>query len=98
MSLIDGKIENLISNLMEANEITMQYINKTIGELHDKKKKISNEIMKYDMSKSSNAIINAHDYISDWDNLDIDSKKYFVQMYIKEIRFYSDNKISIDFK
>lgn len=98
MSLIDGKIENLISNLMEANEITMQYINKTIGELHDKKKKISNEIMKYDMSKSSNAIINAHDYISDWDNLDIDSKKYFVQMYIKEIRFYSDNEISIDFK
>lgn len=98
MSLIDKKIENLISILMEANEITMQYINKTIGELHDKKKKISNEIMKYDISKSSNAVINANDYISDWDNLDVDSKKYFAQMYIKEIRFYSDNEISIDFK
>ena len=98
ISLIDKKIDNLISSLTEASEITMHYINKMINELHEQKKKASNEIMKYDISKSSNAVSNAHDYISDWDNLDMDSKKYFVQMYIKEIRFYSDKEISIDFK
>lgn len=98
MSMIDKKIENLISSLMEANEITMQYINKAISELHEKKKKISDEIIRYDIRKSSDAVTNAHDSINDWENLDIESKKDFAQAYIKEIKFYGSKDMAINFK
>lgn len=97
LSSIDTKINNLINNMMESNEITVQYINKAINELHGKKQTITKEIMKYENTKTSNISINAESVIKNWDKLDVEVKKSFARTYISQIRFFTDG-IEVDFK
>lgn len=94
---IDKKIEKLVNNLMESNDVTMQYINKAINELHTQKQSIANEIMKHETIKKSDIVINAMDYIKNWEVKDIATKKSFAQTYISQIRF-SIEGLEIDFK
>lgn len=97
LSSIDTKINNLINNMMESNEITVQYINKAINELHEKKQTISKEIMKHENTKTSNIGTNAENFIKNWDKLDVEVKKSFAQTYINQVRFFAES-IEIDFK
>ena len=80
LSSIDTKINNLINNMMESNEITVQYINKAINELHGKKQTITKEIMKYENTKTSNISINAESVIKNWDKLDVEVKKVLPEL------------------
>lgn len=95
---IDKKIDNLVNSLMESDNISMQYINKAISQLHDKKKELANKMMEFENNKTSSAIIDTREFINNWGGLKIEEKKEIVRVYISEIRFYKDNKIEIDFK
>ena len=94
---VDKKIENLVNNMMEADNVSMAYINKALNELHKKKKELVTKIEEHNNNVSKTAIIDIKKYINDWDYLDIDVKKKFVRNYINEILFYKDD-IKIDFK
>lgn len=98
LSMLDKKIDNLINNLMEANEITMIYINKAINELHNKKNEITKKLMECENKKDSKTIYNVKNDFEKWDELGIEEKKEIARTYIDEIKFYKDNLFEITFK
>lgn len=98
LSIVDKKIDKLVESLMEANDVTMTYINKAITKLDAQKKEITNKIIGLENTKSSTANISIQDYIDSWDELSIEKKKEFVRSYVNEIRIFKDNNIEIDFK
>lgn len=91
---IDRKIETLVNSLMESNDITIQYVNKAINVLHDKKQEIVKEVMQ--KKGNSKYTINPMNYIKDWDKLSVEDKKVFARFYIKQARFLKD-RIDFDF-
>lgn len=95
LSTIDKKIDNLVSSLMESNDVSMNYINKAISKLDARKKEINKEILSNPPTTKS---IDTKYYIDKWNELDIEKKKKFAQAYIEKIKFYRDNKIEITFK
>jgi len=94
---VDKKIENLVSNMMEAENVSMTYINKALNELHKRRKELVSKVEEHNNNASKTSIIDVKKDMDNWEHLDIDNKKKFVRNYINEILFYKDS-IKIDFK
>lgn len=97
LQTIDKKIENLVNNMMEADNVAMPYINKAINELHNQKKELSKKIVESKNNKTSSSTFNLKNNLDEWDRLSIEEKKEFARTYIEYVKFYKDNKIYVKF-
>lgn len=95
---IDKKIENLISKIEEANQITMKYINERLEKLDKEKNALLQEIQKLILENSKNISLNdMFEKIDNWGNLDLEEKKQVCKSVINKV-YIKDDEISIDWK
>ena len=95
---IENKIENLVSQIAEANSVVMEYINEKITSL-DKEK--NNLIEKVKMATVENKVAEPLDNIlkrmKDWENLAMEDKKEICNSLIEKI-LITDEEINIVWK
>lgn len=97
IALIDKKINNLVNNLMESDNVSMQYINKAINELHTKKNQLTEKILE-NQEQFYTGHIDIGNYLAKWDELSFEEKKKFIRLYANKIRFFKDKLVEVDFK
>lgn len=94
----EDKIKALIDKIVDADKITIEYINKTIKELDNEKKDLFDKIE--ELKNKSNSPLDfkiLHNVISKWDNLEFNEKRDVVELLIEKIIVFSD-KIEIIWK
>lgn len=95
---IDTKIENLINQLAEANNVTMKYINQKISSLDQEKNSIIEELQKLSLeNKGSEEISKIFAVIENWKELNLEQKKAICKQLINKI-FIKEDEINIEWK
>ncbi len=94
---IDKKIENLVSKMMEAEDIAMNYINKALVELDQRKNVLLKQLETTNTKQNVNDTFDLKTYKKKWPTLELEEKKRFVNNYVDEIIINEDN-IDIAFK
>jgi DNA invertase Pin-like site-specific DNA recombinase len=88
---IDNKIENLLQQMSESNNIVMKYINDKITNLDNTKKTLLEEIKKVTIANSKNRPIKEiFDMVDNWDELTIEQKKNICGFFFKKIFIFDD--------
>lgn len=93
---LENQIENLVEKIANANEVSMEYINKKISQLHKEKQELLNKML-------GNAISTDIDFdalrndLNEWENLSLDKKKIVAKLMIKTVNV-SDEGIEIEWK
>lgn len=93
---IENQIENLVSQLAEANKISMKYVNEKIENLDNEKNEILTKINKNTITKSrSHSKEEMLKDVDNWDNLSIEEKKKICAIFINKVNI-KDDEITID--
>lgn len=96
---IDNKIEKLIDSMLEAEDITMNYINKRMKKLEAEKQKIqkSLSVEMQDRLLDMSQVLNVEKTLEEWDDLSIQEKKDTASKIINKV-YVKDDEIRIDWK
>lgn len=95
---IENKIENLISQIANSNEVVMGYINKTISDLDKHRNELVEEMNKINMNnRKTEPLEKVLEKIKDWSNLDLEDKKEIANSMINKI-LITDEEINIEWK
>lgn len=94
MSEIENEINDLLSKVVGANEVLMQYINERVESLDAERKKLQEENISLtcNQDKQNFDVISSH--VQDWDNISFEDKQSVVNALIKVIHI-ADGKIEI---
>ena len=94
MSEIENEINNLLSKVVGANAVLMQYINERVESLDTERKKLQEENISLtcNQDKQNFDVISSH--VQDWDNISFEDKQSVVNALIKVIHI-ADGKIEI---
>lgn len=94
MSEIENEINDLLSKVVGANAVLMQYINEHIESLDTERKKLQEENISLtcNQDKQNFDVISSH--VQDWDNISFEDKQSVVNALIKVIHI-ADGKIEI---
>lgn len=94
---IDKKIENLVSKMMEAEDIAMSYINKALVELDQRKSVLLKQLETTNTKQNVSDTFDLKTYMKKWPTMELEEKKRFVNNYVNEIIINEEN-IDITFK
>jgi len=91
------QIENMINQLINANEIVTKYMNDKISEL-DREKQILIKQMEQEQLKNIEQIPidDLYKRINNWNNLDFENKKLTCKSIIKKMWLFDDNEFEIE--
>ncbi len=94
MSEIENEINDLLSKVVGANAVLMQYINERVESLDTEQKKLQEENISLtcNQDKQNFDVISSH--VQDWDNISFEDKQSVVNALIKVIHI-ADGKIEI---
>lgn len=94
MSEIENEINDLLSKVVGANAVLMQYINEHVESLDTERKKLQEENISLtcNQDKQNFDVISSH--VQDWDNISFEDKQSVVNALIKVIHI-ADGKIEI---
>ena len=94
MSEIENEINDLLSKVVGANAVLMQYINEHVESLDTEQKKLQEENISLtcNQDKQNFDVISSH--VQDWDNISFEDKQSVVNALIKVIHI-ADGKIEI---
>ena len=94
MSEIENEINDLLSKVVGANAVLMQYINEHVESLETERKKLQEENISLtcNQDKQNFDVISSH--VQDWDNISFEDKQSVVNALIKVIHI-ADGKIEI---
>ena len=94
MSEIENEINDLLSKVVGANAVLMQYINERVESLDTERKKLQEENISLtcNQDKQNFDVISSH--VQDWDNVSFEDKQSVVNALIKVIHI-ADGKIEI---
>ena len=94
MSEIENEINDLLSKVVGANAVLMQYINERVESLDAERKKLQEENISLtcNQDKQNFDVISSH--VQDWDNISFEDKQSVVNALIKVIHI-ADGKIEI---
>ena len=88
---INDRINTLIQNLAEANDVVMSYVNENVSNLDARKKELYEEIDKLKESRKHIQKYNElKNVMSKWDDLSFDDKRNVVSLLIRRINVYLD--------
>ena len=95
---IDEKINRLINQLSEGSEITAQYLNKSIEELHNEKRGLVDKISKIQLheNKVNEIDVDIDNVLDNWGSFELEEKKNIAKNIIDKI-VIEDRSISIKF-
>ena len=97
---IDKEIDQLVAATIKANDVTMDYINRSISSLHGKKDILFQEINELEAEKNKNVPPNQktlQNAADQWDQLSMDDKIAVVDILIEKI-IVRDESIEIQWK
>lgn len=97
ISQIDKEIEGLLKKVIIANNILMQYINEKIEELDVERKQVQEKLIEILNEQSNVGTCKITNYISHWEDLNLEDKILVVDALIKVIHV-SDGNITITWK
>ena len=94
MSEIENEINDLLSKVVGANAVLMQYVNERVEGLDTERKKLQEENISLtcNQDKQNFDVISSH--VQDWDNVSFEDKQSVVNALIKVIHI-ADGKIEI---
>lgn len=84
---IDKKINNMLDQMANGEDVTVKYINEFIKKLDFEKQNISEEIVKKELqeSRKNNISFDIDGIINNWKDIDFDIKKKIARQLIEEI-------------
>ena len=90
---ISAEIDKLVSKVSDANDVLMEYINKRIKELDAQASVYRQQLSELSPLENSEKpdVEQLKDYMTHWDELDIDSKREVVDYLILEIKATEDS-------
>ena len=94
ISEIDKEIEDLLSKVVSANNILMEYINNKVEELDAERKRLQEENVTLVHHSSADAINEITDHVSTWEETTFEDKQAIVDTLIKVI-IIADGNIEI---
>ena len=94
IKIIDNQINNLLEKIIEANSITMKYINNKIEELDNERNELKAKLGKLILEKNSdNTLKNFFENEINFYELDFDEKKKIAKLLISKIKIKDDEII-----
>jgi len=103
---IESEIDNLLTSIAEGNPVLTKYVNEKITSLDSNKKQLEDELNNLQLNeyKNQSKIENIDDILNAIANMDevlenanFDEVKNLCRLLIKQITFYEDKKINIDY-
>ncbi|MBQ9079926.1 MAG: recombinase family protein, partial [Clostridia bacterium] len=91
ISEIDKEIEDLLSKVVGANNILMEYINNKIEALDAERKRLQEENVSLTYHSSADAINVITDHVAKWDETSFEDKQAVVDTLIKVITIADGN-------
>lgn len=95
LAKIDNEISDLLTKVVGANTVVMEYINKKVDELDEKRKKLQQENISIAHTVKEDKLSTVYNHVENWENLSFEDKKSVVDILIKVIHI-SHEKINID--
>jgi len=93
---IDKQIENMINQLVNANEVVTKYMNNKITELDKEKQELIKQVEKEQVKNIKQIPIDdIYAKINKWNDLDLEEKKTRCKTIIDKVWIYNNNKIDI---
>ena len=91
ISQIDNEIDELLSKVVGANTVLMQYINEKIDTLDAERKQLHGEVLSLSRSQDENHLNIITDHARQWDNISFNDKQTVVDALIKVIHVANGN-------
>lgn len=93
----ETRIEELVSQIPQANEVTMKYINRTLEQLDNQMHRLNEEILKLSDTTADGDIAVITEHAEQWESLSFEDKKKVVDTLIQVIHI-ANGEIVIDWK
>jgi len=91
---IDNEIGELLDKVTGATPVLMEYINKRIEELDQKRKKVQQEIVSITQTVKTDMFNTVYDHVEDWEKISFEDKQSVIDTLIKVIHI-ANGKIDI---
>ena len=91
MSEIDKEIDDLLSKVVGANAVLMEYINKKVEQLDTERKNLQEEILTLTHNQNAKDISTITKHVEVWENVSYEDKQSVVDTLIKVIRIADGN-------
>ena len=91
MSEIDKEIDDLLSKVVGANTVLMEYINKKVEQLDTERKNLQEEIVSLTHNQKAKDIETVTNHVETWDSISYEDKQSVVDTLIKVIRIADGN-------
>jgi len=90
---IEEKINNFIKQIGDANNVVMQYINRNVAELDEKRKDINSQIVRLSNVNDTPDYggLELEKCIDNWDNFDIGERKIIAKTFMKKVGITDDS-------
>lgn len=94
MSEIENEVNDLLSKVVGANAVLMQYINERVENLDVARKKLQEENISLTCNQDKQNFNTISSHVQEWDNISFEDKQSVVNALIKIIKI-ADGKIEI---
>ena len=94
MSEIEKEVNDLLSKVVGANAVLMQYINERVENLDVARKKLQEENISLTCNQDKQSFNTISSHVQEWDNISFEDKQSVVNALIKIIKI-ADGKIEI---
>jgi len=92
---LDNEIDELLTKVVGANTILMDYINKKVQELDEKRKKLQQENIAIAQTVKKNSMDTVYRHVENWEDISFEDKQSVIDILIKVIHI-SNGEIVID--
>ena len=91
ISQIDGEIDDLLSKVVGANSVLMQYINEKIESLDAERRRLQEEVLSATCNQGKNSMGIITDHVEQWDDTSFENRQAAVDALIKVIHIADGN-------
>ena len=92
---LDNEITDLLTKVVGANAVVMEYINKKIDELNTTRKKLLQENISIAQTVKKDTLSTVYEHVENWEKISFEDKQSVADILIKVIHI-KDGKINID--
>jgi len=92
---LDNEINDLLTKVVGANVVVMDYINKRVDELNETRKKLLQENISIEQTVKKDTLSALYEHVENWETISFEDKQSVVDVLIKVIHL-KNGKINID--
>ena len=92
---LDNEINDLLTKVVGANAVVMEYINKKVDELDKARKRLQQENISITQTVKKDTLNTVYEHVENWETISFEDRQSVVDVLIKVIRI-KDGKINMD--